>query len=125
MFTFLSVPLLRLLQEIVIPAWVIGLVPVLVMVITYVLAKVPALAAFGKRNIVYVVAAVLGLPVTLAALPAAPGFPPFGGDLQTFVAALVAWGGWWWAAWLLYTKAAQAVYDLINGQLTTPEGAAV
>lgn len=120
----LTMVLARLLQDAApLPEWLVSLTPLLIIAITWALNNVPPIAAFGKRNVTAVVAFVLGVPITLAALHLAP-IPAFAGDVLAWLNDVTLWVGTIWGVWLAQLKTAQAIYDLVNGQLATPSGAA-
>lgn len=92
------------------PPWVIVFMPLVVLVVTFLANRVPALAQFGPRNIGAVVSFVI------AAIAVATEPPVLAGaDVMELAAAVVALVLYWW-------KTAQVVYDLFTGQLATPDG---
>jgi len=92
-----------------IPAWVITFMPLLVLVVTFLLAKVPAIAEFGPRNIGAVVSCALAAVVILLNPPVLAG-----ADVMDYLTVIVGLVGYWW-------KGAQAIFDLFTGQLGLPE----
>lgn len=95
--------------EFEVPSWVITFMPLLVLVVTFLVAKVPQLAALGKRNLGAIVACITAIVVIALNPPVLAG-----GDVMEYVSAVVALILYWW-------KGAQIIFDLFTGQIGTPE----
>jgi hypothetical protein len=98
-----------MMTDFVVPGWLLTFMPLVVLAITFLCARVPALAAYGKRNIGAVVAIVLAAIVIVLDPPELVA-----GNAMDYAAAVAAVVTYWW-------KGAQVIYDLITGQLATPE----
>lgn len=121
-----SLVLVALLQQAnpEIPAAIQALVPVLTIGINLIAAKTDFGKAFGKRNLT----AVLSLPLAMLAVylmgESLPVFPVWSGDILAFLAGLQLWALALWGIWLSFWKLQQGIYDLLAGQLDTPDGTA-
>lgn len=97
------------MSEFTVPSWVVTFMPLVVLVVTYLCAKVPAFAEWGPRNVGAAVSLVLA-GVVLALNPPVIA----GANVMDYAGAIVALTLGWW-------KGAQLIYDLFTGQLGTPE----
>lgn len=92
-----------------VPSWVVTFMPLVVLVITFLVARIPAFATIGKRNLGAVVACVLAVIVIALDPPVVAGE-----GVMEFMGAAVGLVLYWW-------KGAQMVYDLFTGQLAAPD----
>lgn len=97
------------MAEFEVPSWIVTFMPIIVLAVTWACRRVPQLAQYGPRNIGAAVSLVIAAIAVIAEPPAVSG-----ADLMTYVASVVAALLYWW-------KGAQVVYDMITGQLATPE----
>lgn len=98
------------MSDFTVPSWVVGILPLVAIVITWVVLRVPVLADLGKRNVAAVVAFVITCIVVWTDHPAVGG-----ADVMAYAGSIVGL--------LLYVwKGAQIIYDLLTGQLNTPDG---
>lgn len=97
------------MSDFVVPSWVVTFMPLVVLVVTYLCAKLPAFAEWGPRNVGAVVALVLAAVCIALDPPVLSGV-----TVMDYAGALVALTLSWW-------KGAQIIYDLFTGQLGTPE----
>lgn len=99
------------MENLEIPAAVFGVLPVLAVVITWLVRKVPALAAFGPRNLAALVAFGLSIGLVVAARP-----------VYVPTANVVELLGWILSIGTVVYKTAQVIFDLLTGQLASPDG---
>ena len=97
-------------MEFIVPEWVATLLPLIVLGVTFLVNKIPAIAAFGPRNLSAVVAIVITAIVVVLNPPALPS-----GEIMSVIEGFIALMLWAW-------KGAQTVYDALTGQLMTPSG---
>lgn len=111
----------RLLQEVALPEWVLALATILGPIVAWLVLKVPALAAFGKRNVVAILAGIVAVPAALNGSLPTPGFPEWSGDIGLWLMGLdlfiVGVFGWW----VGYMKTWQVIYDLFTRQIGPPD----
>jgi len=98
-------------MELVLPTWVVTVLPLIVLVVTCLCKRVPLFERIGPRNIGAIVSIVLAAVIVVQNPPVIAGESWF--EVAAAFVGVVMWG------W----KMAQAIYDLLTGQLATSDGA--
>jgi hypothetical protein len=113
-----------LLQGEELPSSVQVLIPLVVIAINFIAAKTPLGEKYGKRNIT----AVASLPLAVLAVylmgSSLPSFPTRTGELLAWFTGLQLWLAAVYGIWLAFWKSQQMLYDLINGQIGSPDALA-